>query len=69
MKKKNTVLQRISAGIKKRGTAGSFRKQAEEKGESTAELSAQVEENPEDYSTKTKRRANLARIFAAHRPR
>jgi hypothetical protein len=68
MSRKNKVLQRISAGIKKRGTAGAFRKEAQAHGESTAEFTDQVEANPEGYSTKTKRRANLAQIFAAHRP-
>ena len=68
MKKKSKVLQAISASIKRKGTEGSFRREAEAHGESTAQFSEQVAENPEQYSTRTKRRANLARIFAAHRP-
>ena len=65
---KNKVLQKISAGIKRRGTEGAFRHMAEEHGMSTAAMASEVHRHPEKYDTKTQRRANLARVFQQYRP-
>lgn len=57
-------LSRISKRIHK----GAFRRKAEAKGMTTSELSRDVAAHPEDYSTRTKRQAALARTFAKYRP-
>lgn len=43
---------------------GSFTAQAEKRGETAQEFAQQVKANPEQYSEKTDKRANLAATFA-----
>ena len=62
------VLQRIAERIRQKGTEGAFSKQAHSAGMSTGAFASKVSANPDEFSTKTKRRANLSKIFAKYRP-
>jgi hypothetical protein len=54
----------IEGAIKK---PGAFSAQAEKAGMSTAEFAKEVISNPDDYSEKTVKRANLAKTLAGLR--
>ena len=53
----------VNAEMKKKGTVGSFTKQAKRAGMSVHDFAMKVKENPEDYSKKTHERAGLALTF------
>jgi len=48
---------------------GAFKKKAEERGMTTAELAAKVTANPEEYDKKTVKQANLAKTLSKLRKR
>lgn len=53
----------VNAEMKRKGTVGSFTKQAKRAGMSVHDFAMKVKENPKDFSKKTFDRANLALTF------
>ncbi len=56
-------IQGVTAEMKKKGTVGAFTKQAKRHGMSVHEFATKVMSNPEDFSKRTRERANLALTF------
>ena len=53
----------VNAEMKRKGTVGSFTKQAKRAGMSVHDFAMKVKDNPEDYSKRTHERAGLALTF------
>ena len=53
----------VNAEMKRKGTVGSFTKQAKKAGMSVHDFAMKVKDNPEDYSKRTHERAGLALTF------
>lgn len=62
-------MSKVKEGIEQRGTAGSFSRSAKKAGMSTGAYAAKVTKPGSEASAKTKRRANLAKVFARARAR
>jgi hypothetical protein len=65
-------MQEVKKGMEQRGTVGAFTKQAKRAGAGVQEFARHVLANKDEYSTKTVKRANLARTFskfARHSPK
>ena len=56
-------IQGVTAEMKKKGTVGAFTKQAKNHGMSVHDFATKVMSNPEDFSKRTRERANLALTF------
>ena len=63
MKDNKDWIQGVTAEMKKKGTVGAFTKQAKKQGMSVHEFATKVMGNPEDFSKRTRERANLALTF------
>ena len=56
-------IQSVDKEMKRKGTVGAFTKQAKEAGMSVHDFATKVMKNPEDFSKRTRERANLALTF------
>ena len=56
-------IQSVDKEMKRKGTVGAFTKEAKEAGMSVHDFATKVMKNPEDFSKKTRERANLALTF------
>ena len=56
-------IQSVDKEMKRKGTVGAFTKEAQKAGMSVHDFATKVMKNPEDFSKKTRERANLALTF------
>lgn len=60
-------IDRVKQRMRRRGTVGAFRKQAQRAGMSTEAFARKVVRSPKRYSKRTVARARLALLFAKFR--
>lgn len=62
-------IDRVKQRMRRRGTVGAFRRQAEREGLSTEAFARKVTRNPKRYTKRTVARARLALRFQQYRER